>query len=132
MALISGDQQGAVPQESSRGSLRRLQSLLAPTKKSEHDKDEEEDQDFEELELDRCTDEEDDEECEERTGKLREGMPEVEPGCQELSRKDKEGRGHRQAKASCVGRCTGCLGHCVQELGTPAGLSVGAIALYLL
>ena len=99
MALISGHHPSTDPQESSRGSLRRLQSLLAPARKSERNKDEEEDQDFGEPELDRCTDEEDDEECEERTGKLRGGMTEVALGCQELGREPKQGRGHRREKA---------------------------------
>ena len=90
MAPISGNQPSTCPQESSRGSLRRLQSLLAPPKKAEYDNDEEEDQDFGEPELDRCTDEEDDEECEERTGNSGGGMTEVEPACQELGR---EGQG---------------------------------------
>ena len=97
MALLFGNQATAVPQESSRGSLRRLQSLLAPAKKSEH-KDEEEDQDFEEPELDRCTDEEDDEECEERTGKIRGGMTEVEL----MSRAQQKGQG-RQKQAMVGG-----------------------------
>ena len=92
---LSGPQSRFVLQESSRGSLRRLQSLLAPAKKSEHDKDEQEDQDFEEPELDRCTDEEDNEECEERTGNIRGCVTEVELACQELSRE-----GHRRLQAS--------------------------------
>ena len=73
--------------------------MLAPAKKSEHDKDEEEDQDFEEPELDRCTDEEDDEECEERTGRLTGDMTEVELACQDLSREGQARQGAQAGKS---------------------------------